>query len=885
MAKKNLPYPAEKIGKLLIEVDNEVAKKSDLNDFVKKESGRGLSTNDYSTAEKNKLAGIQEGAQKNTVTSVRGALQLNPQVGNVVISAADIGLGNANTRLTSLENNKLDKSEKGATNGVASLDENGRVPSSQLPSYVDDVIEVANYESLPTSGESGKIYITQSDNKTYRWSGNGYAEVSASLALGETEQTAYSGAKGKQNAEDIAKLAKDLDETHQLASNAESAISEVVELTIPAIESNVANKATKSEAQGYATTAKSEAIAAAATDAQNKANTAESNAKTYADGKVKGLADGQVATNTTAIASLQTAQTSTATTVKSHSDTISTHTQQITNLDSNKLGKTEKAADSAKADSATTATTASRLGGTMYEYRSFTKNDNSGWPMLLLLSECTDLYNGNASSAKQYGFTGIANSSRSEGLTTQDNVVLLTARHGYSSTSASGRALYTSHSYLAPKVVKYNDKYYVALIVTGSSRTIALVGKFYNALEEFIKLNYTSASALPSGVEIIQDGNDYYRLNALSATKLATPRTIWGQSFDGTADVNGNLILYNADDIDNGNASSSKLVFGGSAAWRGPYIEGVAGGGWGMKNLVFYQYNTQEWPGDYSKHYAAMTLDIHGKLGIGTTSPTEKLDVNGNVKAAKFIGALQGNADSATNASQLGGVAASGYAKLSGGTFTGAVGVNGQLRINAPGGGNNTKNCGIIKAETVYTNRALVHIGSNYGYAGEDASSASNVVYAMGMYNGAIGIGRVFTVSELSSAANDGRPLTVAGNALITGTMTATASYHDMNYTTSDERLKDFEGDVEVDLEKLKTLPKKYFKWKEHPERGRTLGTSAQALQKIYPELVATRTDGMLSVNYEGLAMVALAGIDKLAEQNAELERRLAKIEKLLNIE
>lgn len=55
-----------------------------------------------------------------------------------------------------------------------------KIPSSQLPSYVDDVLEFANFESLPAMGESGKIYVTLDYNKTYRWSGSVYVEISAS---------------------------------------------------------------------------------------------------------------------------------------------------------------------------------------------------------------------------------------------------------------------------------------------------------------------------------------------------------------------------------------------------------------------------------------------------------------------------------------------------------------------------------------------------------------------------------------------------------------------------------------------------------------------------------------------------------------------------------
>jgi hypothetical protein len=59
----------------------------------------------------------------------------------------------------------------------------GLVPSSQLPSYVDDVLEVANFAALPAAGETGKIYVTTDDNKTYRWTGTVYVEISASTTL------------------------------------------------------------------------------------------------------------------------------------------------------------------------------------------------------------------------------------------------------------------------------------------------------------------------------------------------------------------------------------------------------------------------------------------------------------------------------------------------------------------------------------------------------------------------------------------------------------------------------------------------------------------------------------------------------------------------------
>lgn len=97
-------------------------------------------------------------------------------------------------------------SEKGQPGGLAELDETGRVPSGQLPSFVDDVLEgtlidVTTFNN-PTTGkpytpESGKIYLDTTTNKEYRWSGSKYAIISESLALGETSATAYRGDRGK----------------------------------------------------------------------------------------------------------------------------------------------------------------------------------------------------------------------------------------------------------------------------------------------------------------------------------------------------------------------------------------------------------------------------------------------------------------------------------------------------------------------------------------------------------------------------------------------------------------------------------------------------------------------------------------------------------------
>ena len=228
-----------------------------------------------SSEDKTKLDSIESGAQKNTVTGVKGYNESAYRRGDIVITKANIGLTNVEdkssatirgeltsknvtdalgytppkqdttyppangstlgliktggsltltsgvatvndnshkhtianiTNLQSSLDSKLNTSLKGAKNGLAELDENGLVPSTQLPSYVDDVIEVNMGSDLtsatladdsPVTPEAGKIYVDLASNKTYRWSGTTFVVISDTIALGETSTTAFDGARGK----------------------------------------------------------------------------------------------------------------------------------------------------------------------------------------------------------------------------------------------------------------------------------------------------------------------------------------------------------------------------------------------------------------------------------------------------------------------------------------------------------------------------------------------------------------------------------------------------------------------------------------------------------------------------------------------------------------
>ena len=169
---------------------------------------------------------------------------MTPQ--NTPLYAQDLGAwAKTSTKptYTATEVGAISTSAKGANNGVAELDANGKVPSSQLPSYVDDVLEYNSSSNFPATGETGKIYIDISDNTTYRWSGSTYVAIGSSLALGTTSSTAFRGdygntayqhasAKGSEFSSGLYKIATNA-EGHVTAATA-VAKADITALGIPA---------------------------------------------------------------------------------------------------------------------------------------------------------------------------------------------------------------------------------------------------------------------------------------------------------------------------------------------------------------------------------------------------------------------------------------------------------------------------------------------------------------------------------------------------------------------------------------------------------------------------------------------------------------------------
>ena len=188
----------------------------------------------------------------------------------------------------------------------------------------------------------------------------------------------------------------------------------------------------------------------------------------------------------------------------------------------------------------------------------------------------------------------------------------------------------------------------------------------------------------------------------------------------------------------------------------------------------------------------------------------------------------------------------------------------------------------------------MTNMGDHNIYIGNptrDIKANDNNIYltAPGIYNKA-GVYKTTVQSSIVLETNDNYShvsiddtniaIVAAGGAgvLFNGDSVITDNniYATAFYETSDENLKDFSDSISVDFDKLKEIRKSYFTWKDGDGKMQ-IGTSAQDVQKVYPELVSETKDSNLTVDYAKLSLVALAAVDKL-------EERLSRIEKALNI-
>jgi hypothetical protein len=324
-------------------------------------------------------------------------------------------------------------------------------------------------------------------------------------------------------------------------------------------------------------------------------------------------------------------------------------------------------------------------------------------------------------------------------------------------------------------------------------------------------------------------------------------------------------------------------------------------------------------------------LSVGGTLGVsGTGTFNSDLSVGGTL-------GVTGSATIENGATIRNGATISGMETLSGGvglSVTGGIGVtgtNGGTGVSIDGGNSRENDGGVglvVRGGTSLNGSGKTGLGLIVETGGAEIYNDLSIsgtlgVSGTGTFNsdltvvGSLGVtgtgtfGSNLTVAGslgVTGTGTFGSNLTVAGSLGVTGTgtfnsnltvvgslgVTGNATIDEVQiidgkvkapngfFQTSDETLKDFHNDIQVDFEKLSLIPKKQFTWKSDEVKHMEIGTSAQEVRKLYPELVSENENGILSVAYDKLSIVALKAIDELYKKNQELERRIKELENKL---
>ena len=292
--------------------------------------------------------------------------------------------------------------------------------------------------------------------------------------------------------------------------------------------------------------------------------------------------------------------------------------------------------------------------------------------------------------------------------------------------------------------------------------------------------------------------------NVASATRLQTPRTLWGQSFDGTGNVNGAMTVNYTGET----GILLKRVEADSGAFIRLYNNNQTTNYFriGMYGAGYFgiAYNGAD----------AIAILSNRCVGINTTAPGYTLDVNGSLHVRTLV-----YFDST--------------ARINGDIWT-----NGQFFLNAS------------------------------GYDQQPCMSGAFGKFNLAFHRNGVWVDTVMSIMP-DGAANMTGPLHVDKGIYTEGYVTARGQN-----TSSDARLKDVTGNVELDIRAIARAPAVFFRWKD--TGGEDVGSIAQYWQALMPQLTPRKPSGMLDLQYD---KAALLGVVTVSRRVLDHEERIAALE------
>lgn len=293
--------------------------------------------------------------------------------------------------------------------------------------------------------------------------------------------------------------------------------------------------------------------------------------------------------------------------------------------------------------------------------------------------------------------------------------------------------------------------------------------------------------------------------NVASATRLQTPRTLWGQSFDGTGNVNGAMTVNYTGET----GILLKRVEASGGAFIRHYNNNQT-----TNYFRIGMYGAGYFGICYNSGADAIAVTASGNVGIGTSAPGYTLDVNGSlhVRTLVYFGST---------------------ARINGDIWT-----NGQFFLNAS------------------------------GYDQQPYMSGAFGKFNLAFHRNGVWVDTVMTIMR-DGAANMTGPLHVDKGIYTEGYVTARGQN-----TSSDARLKDVTGNVELDIRAIARAPAVFFRWKD--TGGEDVGSIAQYWQALMPQLTPRTSSGMLDLQYD---KAALLGVVTVSRRVLDHEERIAALE------
>lgn len=363
----------------------------------------------------------------------------------------------------------------------------------------------------------------------------------------------------------------------------------------------------------------------------------------------------------------------------------------------------------------------------------------------------------------------------------------------------------------------------------GTSRNIGIVNSDGTGTAVVTSVNGSAAVnlKLPATIKAALSGN------ATTATTLQTTRTIWGQNFNGGANVSGNMT-----GVGSITASGDYQTTKSNAAVKVNNASSVLGL-YNSTNRGVYDFTTNQWLVATNGTNSWMA---QGNVGIGTTSPSYKLHVSGTLYAS-------GAASLASTLSVTGNLTHSASVLPSG---------NNSLRV-----GSETLNyAGVHSRQLINNTEALMWI---WQATNHEIAFATNAVERMR-------ISAAGTVAINITSPSSEAKLHVGGNIVATGGITALSSS-----STSDMRLKRVIRDITLDIRQIAGAPSFIHAWKDAAEYGggEFAGSSAQYWLRVLPQAVSGKQ--WLALDYGKTALLSAIALARRSETHEQRIRRLEK--------